>query len=97
VKVSRAAAAGTDRKLPGEMGLGAGCEGSDFLVPDVNPFDLVLAAQRVGEPIEAVADDAIDPFDAGRDEDFGKLICILDMGSVLSFSADRSLSRSFAI
>jgi hypothetical protein len=68
VKVSGPAAAGADSELAGEMGLGAGCEGGDFLMPDMNPFDLALAAQRVGEPVEAVADDAVDSFDAGGDK-----------------------------
>ena len=59
VKVSGSAAAGADGEFTGEMGLGAGCEGGDFLMPDMNPFDLALAAQRVGDPmLRAVADDA---------------------------------------
>jgi RNA:NAD 2'-phosphotransferase (TPT1/KptA family) len=40
----------------------------------MNPFDLALAAQRVGQPVETVADDAVNALDARRDENVGKLI-----------------------
>jgi hypothetical protein len=56
------------------MGLATGGKRRDLLVSDMNPLDLALAAERVGESIETVADDAIDPFDPGRDENLGKLI-----------------------
>jgi hypothetical protein len=42
------------------MRLGAGREGGDLFMADVNPLDLALSSQRVGTPIEAVADDAVD-------------------------------------
>jgi hypothetical protein len=57
------------------MRLGASRKGCDLLVPHMNPFDLSLAADRIGQPIQAVADDAVDPLDAGCDEHFSELIC----------------------
>ena len=42
---------------------------------DMDPFDLALPAQRVGEPVQAVADDAVDALDARCDQNLGKLIC----------------------
>ena len=56
------------------MRLGAGREGGDLLVPDMDPLDLALPAERVGQPVQAVADDAVDPLDAGCGEGFGELI-----------------------
>jgi hypothetical protein len=56
------------------MGLGTGGKCGNLLVADMNPLDLALAAQGVGQPIEAVADDAVNPFHPGRRENFGKLI-----------------------
>ena len=74
VQIARSAAAGADRELAGQMRLGARREGRDFLVPDMHPFDLALAANRVGQPIQAVADDAVDPLDTCCGEDFRELI-----------------------
>ena len=56
------------------MRLGARREGGDLLVPDMHPLDLALAADRVGQPVQAVADDAVDPLDTGGSEDFRELI-----------------------
>src|SRR5258705_9811411 len=74
VQIAGAAASRTDREFSRQVRLGAGCERSDLLVPHMHPFDLALAANRIGQPIEAVADDAIDPLDARGSEGFCKLI-----------------------
>jgi hypothetical protein len=74
VQVSWPAASGADRELSRQMRLGAGRKGGDLLVPDMDPFDLALASDRVGQPVEAVANDAVDPLDTGRCEDFRELI-----------------------
>jgi hypothetical protein len=57
------------------MRLRTRCKGGDFLVPDMDPFDLALPTKRVRQTIEAIADDAIDALDAGHCEHFRKLIC----------------------
>jgi hypothetical protein len=40
----------------------------------VNPLDLSLPSQRISETVEAVTDDAINPFHTGQGEGLGKLI-----------------------
>jgi hypothetical protein len=46
-----------------------------FLVPDVQPLHAAMAAQGIGEAIEAVAHDSIDALDPGRGEGFDHLVC----------------------
>ena len=60
VQVARAAAAGADCEVTCEMRLGAGREGGDLLMTDMQPLDLPLPANGIGNAVEAVADDAID-------------------------------------
>ena len=74
MQVAGSAASGTHREFTCQMRLGTGREGGDFFVPDMDPLDLALAAQRFGQPIQAVADDAIDPLDAGGGKGFGELV-----------------------
>ena len=74
VQIAGSAAAGADRELSCQVRLGAGRESRDLLVPDMHPFDLALASQSVGQAIQAVADDAIDPLDARCSEGLRKLI-----------------------
>ena len=57
------------------MRLGARREGTDLLVAHVEPLDLALTANGIGEAIQAVPDDAVNPFDSGDREGFCKLIC----------------------
>ena len=75
VQVARPAAAGADRELAGQMRLGAGRERRDLLVPDMDPLDLALPADGVGQAVQAVADNAVDPLDARRGEGLGELVC----------------------
>src|SRR6516162_3424956 len=49
-------------------------ESGDFLVPDMHPFDLVLAANGIGDAVEAVADNAVDALDARCSQDLRELI-----------------------
>src|SRR5262244_4465629 len=74
MQVAGPAAAGADRKLTGEMGFARGGKRCDLLVPDMNPFDLALMAQRVGQPVETVADDAVNALDSRRQKNLGELI-----------------------
>ncbi len=74
VQIARPAAAGADRQGVGQMGLGPGREGGHLLVTHVNPFDLALATDRVGQAVQAVADDAVDALNPGGGEGFGELI-----------------------
>ena len=63
-QIAWTAAAGTNGKLTRQMRLGTSREGRDLLVPNMHPLDLVLSPQRVGEAVEAIADNAIDPLDS---------------------------------
>ena len=74
MKISGSATTGANSELAREMGLAGGGESCSLFVPNIDPFDLALAAQRIGQPIKAIADDAINPFDAGCDENVRKLI-----------------------
>jgi hypothetical protein len=40
----------------------------------MHPLDLALAADGVGQTVQAVADNPVDPLDASGGEDFSKLI-----------------------
>ena len=74
MEVAGTAAAGADGELARQMRLGARREGRDLLVSDMDPFDLALAAKRVGQPVQAVANNAVDPLDANRGEYIRELI-----------------------
>jgi hypothetical protein len=74
MQIAGSAAPRTDRELSGQVRLGAGGEGSGLLVSHMQPLDLALPADRVGEAVEAVADDTVDALDAGRGEGFDELI-----------------------
>src|SRR4029077_9900814 len=75
VQIARPAASGADREIAGEMRLGAGRKCSDLLVPDMDPFDLSLAAYGVCQAVEAIAYDPVNPLDAGHRQRLGELIC----------------------
>ena len=64
VQVARAATASANGEFARQMRLGASRKGSDLLVSDVDLLDLALSSQSVGETIEAIADNAVDPLDA---------------------------------
>src|SRR6266404_2535668 len=75
VQVARAATSGADRETTCDMRIRAGGERSDFLVPDMQPLHAAMAAQCIGEAIEAVAYDSIDTLDTGGGEGFDHLVC----------------------
>ena len=71
MQVAGAAASGADGELAGEMCLGAGGKGGGLLVPHMDPVDLLLLAQRIGETVQRIADHAIDAPHAGNGQGFG--------------------------
>ena len=75
MQIARPAAPGADRELACQMCLGAGRERCNLFMPYVDPRDLVLATDGVGQTVKAVSNDAVDPLDASRSEDFSELIC----------------------
>src|SRR5262249_16184676 len=74
VQVAWPAASRTDCEFAGQMGLGAGREGTDLFVSHMHPLDLALAADGVGQTIQAVADNPINALDASGGEDVSELI-----------------------
>jgi hypothetical protein len=56
------------------MRLGARRERGNLLVPNMHPLDLALATDGVGQPVQAVPDNAVNPLDAGRCERLRELI-----------------------
>src|SRR5215510_400080 len=74
VQITWPTTAGADRKLTRQMRLRACRKGSNLLVPDMHPLDLALAADGVGQPVQAVPDNAVNPLDAGRCERLRELI-----------------------
>jgi hypothetical protein len=74
VQITWAAASGANRKLACQTCLGTGRESRNLFVPYMHPFYLALAADRVGQPVQAVADDAIYPLHAGGSEGLCKLV-----------------------
>jgi hypothetical protein len=74
VQVAGAATSGADREAVSYVGVGAGGEGGDLLVPHVQPFDPVAPPNGVGEAVQAVADDALDALHACRGENPNHLI-----------------------
>src|SRR5215469_16762441 len=74
MQIAWSAAAGADGKLTREMRLAGSGKRRDLLVPHMNPFDLALMAQRVGQPVETVADDSINALHSRCGENLDKLI-----------------------
>jgi len=74
VQITRAAAPGANGELPRQMRLRARRERRDFLVPNMHPLDLALPAKRVGQPVQTVADNPVDPLDASSRERIRELI-----------------------
>ena len=61
VQVARPAAACAHRQLAGQRGLRAGRERGGLLVAHVLPGDAAIAAHRIGEPIQGVTGNPVDP------------------------------------
>jgi hypothetical protein len=57
------------------MRICASRESGDFLVPDMQPLNAAMAAQRIGEAIEAVTHDSINSLDTSGGEGFDHLVC----------------------
>jgi len=74
VEVAGPAAAGAYGELTRKMRLGTRRKGRDLLVPDMNPLDLTLAAKRIGQAIQAIANNAINPLDTRCGENLGELV-----------------------
>jgi hypothetical protein len=74
VQVARAAAAGTNSRLAGQVRFGARGKGGDLFVSHLEPLDLALPSHGVGQPIWTVTDNAVDAFYSRCSEGARKLI-----------------------
>src|SRR5437867_10755444 len=72
VQVARAAGAGADGELAGEVRFCSRSEGCRLLVPHGDPSKLVLSPDGIGDPVERVSRDPIDPGDPPADESIYK-------------------------
>ena len=62
VQIAGSTTPGANSKLSCQVRLGSGCEGRGLIVTQMYPLDLALTADCIGQPVQAVADDTIDPF-----------------------------------
>src|SRR6202030_1218538 len=74
MEVAGSAATGANGEVSRQVRFGPRREGGHFLVPNMDPFDLALAPQRVGQPVQAVAHDTIDTLYAGGGENLRELV-----------------------
>jgi hypothetical protein len=59
MQVAWPATARAHREFARQMSLGACGESGNLLVPDMDPIDLALPANRVGQTVEAIANDSV--------------------------------------
>jgi hypothetical protein len=75
MKIAGSAAAGADSELARQMRFGGCGESGNLFMPNMHPFDLALAAKRIGQPVQTVTNDTVDPLYArggqSRDELLG--------------------------
>src|SRR5580698_7867441 len=58
MQIAGSTAAGTNRKIAGQMRFGTRRKSGHFFVPHMDPFDVFAATHYVGQAVETVADDA---------------------------------------
>ena len=75
MEIPGTATSSADGESAGELRFGARRKSGYFLMPDMDPFDLALLANRVGNSVQPVANDAVDALDAGRGERLRELFC----------------------
>ena len=63
--VARSATPRADGERTGQVCLRTGGKGPHFLVAEPYPLDGLLCPQRLGQPVEGIADDPVDAFDTG--------------------------------
>ena len=50
------------------MGLGPGCKGRDFFMPHVQPLDVLVLSNDIGQAVQRIADDAVDAPHTSRNQ-----------------------------
>ncbi len=74
VQIARAATAGADRQLAGQMRFGADGKSGDLFVAEVQPGDAAVAPQSISKAVQAVADNAINALHTGGGEGLDHLV-----------------------
>src|SRR5699024_878905 len=92
VRVTGAAAAGTDRQLTGELGVGRGGERSGLLVVAVHPLQVLVGADRLGDRVQAVPDQSVDAAHSRGVESIDQLFSHLRHVVLLCYGAIGSLT-----
>src|ERR1700733_11456054 len=87
VEIARTATSSTYRESAGELCFSAGRASRFLLVAAMDPFNLALTTDRVGDTVEAVANDAVNTLHAGRCQGFGELVCDVLHSVTLSSNA----------
>jgi hypothetical protein len=65
--IAGATTPGADCQFTCYMRLGSGCEGSSFLMPYANPFDILALANFFQNAIEGISNDAVDALHTSGD------------------------------
>jgi hypothetical protein len=68
VEIAGPAAPGANGERAGEVRFGTRGKRGDLFVANMDPFNPVLPAHRIGYAVQAIADDTVDAFYAGRCE-----------------------------
>jgi hypothetical protein len=74
MQIAGSATTGADGKLSGQMRFGTRGESRRLFMPHMDPFNLALAPKRVGQPVQTIADNAIDTLDACRGKCLRELV-----------------------
>jgi hypothetical protein len=74
MQVARTAATRANSEFAGDMSFRASGKGCSLFVASMNPLDITSFAQGFCQPIQAIADNTINPFYAGRVQDLGHYV-----------------------
>jgi hypothetical protein len=75
MQIARTAASGTDRQLAREVRFGTGGECGGFLVSHTHPMNVSSRAQAVGDAVQRVAGNSVDPADTCFGKNIHKHFC----------------------
>jgi hypothetical protein len=74
VQTARYATPGADGELSCQMRLSTCRKSGNLLVPDMQPLDLPLPTNGIGNAVEAIANNTVDALDASSCKDVRELI-----------------------
>jgi len=67
VQVARAAATCTHREMPGQMRVRPGGKRGGFLMPHVNPLHVAPLPDGIGDAVEGISSQTVNPIHSGGD------------------------------